>query len=45
MLTVTLAESTNASKSAITTTKKTTSRSMPAPTLLGAPLTIHGAIS
>jgi flagellar L-ring protein precursor FlgH len=42
VLTITLAEQTNASKSAITTTKKTTTEAMAAPTLLGVPLTVHG---
>ena len=42
VLTIVLAEQTNASKSATTTTKKTTTEAMAAPTLLGAPLTIHG---
>ncbi|MGA8706796.1 MAG: flagellar basal body L-ring protein FlgH [Steroidobacteraceae bacterium] len=42
VLTITLEEQTNASKSATTTTKKTTTEAMAAPTLLGAPLTIHG---
>lgn len=43
VLTITLQEATNASKSATTTTKKTTTEAMAAPTLLGMPLTIHGA--
>jgi flagellar L-ring protein FlgH len=42
VLTITLEEQTNASKSAVTTTKKTTTEAMAAPTLLGAPLTVHG---
>jgi flagellar L-ring protein precursor FlgH len=42
VLTITLHEQTSASKSATTTTKKTTSEAMAAPTLLGAPLTVHG---
>ena len=42
MLTITLQEQTNASKSATTTTKKTTTEALAAPTLLGAPLTVHG---
>ena len=42
VLTITLQEQTNASKSATTTTKKTTTEAMAAPTLLGAPFTIHG---
>jgi flagellar L-ring protein precursor FlgH len=42
VLTITLVENTNASKSAVTTTKKTTAEQMSAPALLGAPLTIHG---
>ncbi len=42
VLTITLQEQTNASKSATTTTKKTTAEAMAAPTLLGAPLTVHG---
>ncbi|HEY6452791.1 MAG TPA: flagellar basal body L-ring protein FlgH [Steroidobacteraceae bacterium] len=42
VLTITLQEQTNASKSATTTTKKTTTEAMAAPTLLGAPLTVHG---
>jgi flagellar L-ring protein FlgH len=42
VLTITLQEATNASKSATTTTKKTTTEAMAAPTLLGAPLTVHG---
>ena len=41
VLTVTLQEATNATKSATTTTKKTTSEAMSAPTLAGAPLTFH----
>jgi flagellar L-ring protein FlgH len=43
VLTITLQEATQASKSASTTTKKTTTEAMAAPTLLGMPLTIHGA--
>src|SRR5580704_5959818 len=42
VLTITLQEQTNASKSATTTTKKTTTEAMAAPTILGAPLTVHG---
>lgn len=42
VLTITLQEQTNASKSATTTTKKKTTEDMAAPTLLGAPLTAHG---
>jgi flagellar L-ring protein precursor FlgH len=42
VLTITLQEATNATKSATTTTKKTTTEAMAAPTLLGAPLTVHG---
>jgi flagellar L-ring protein precursor FlgH len=42
VLTIVLQESTHATKSAITTTKKTTAEAMSAPTLLGAPLTVHG---
>ncbi len=42
VLTVTLMEATNATKSAITTTKKTTTEAMAAPTLLGANLSFHG---
>jgi flagellar L-ring protein FlgH len=42
VLTITLQEQTNASKSATTTTKKTTTEAMAAPTLLGAPFTVHG---
>lgn len=42
VLTITLVENTNASKSAVTTTKKTTTENMSATALLGAPLTIHG---
>lgn len=42
VLTILLEENTNATKSAVTTTKKTTSEAMAAPTLLGAPLTVHG---
>jgi len=42
VLTIVLEESTNATKSAVTTTKKTTAAAMQAPTLLGAPLTVHG---
>lgn len=42
VLTITLQEQTQASKSATTTTKKTTTEAMAAPTLLGAPLTVHG---
>jgi flagellar L-ring protein precursor FlgH len=42
VLTIVLEESTNATKSAVTTTKKTTAEAMTAPTLLGAPLTVHG---
>ena len=43
VLTIILQEQTQASKSATTTTKKTTTEAMAAPTLLGAPLTVHGA--
>ena len=42
ILTIVLMENTNATKSAVTTTKKTTSEAMAAPTLLGGPLTLHG---
>ncbi|HTT03798.1 MAG TPA: flagellar basal body L-ring protein FlgH [Steroidobacteraceae bacterium] len=42
VLTIVLEENTNATKSAVTTTKKTTTQAMQAPTLLGAPLTVHG---
>jgi flagellar L-ring protein FlgH len=42
VLTVVLVENTSAQKSAVTTTKKTTTEAMAAPTLLGAPLTVHG---
>jgi flagellar L-ring protein FlgH len=42
VLTITLQEQTQASKSATTTTKKTTTEAMAAPTILGAPLTVHG---
>jgi len=42
VLTITLQEVTNASKSSTTTTKKTTTEAMAAPTLLGAPFTLHG---
>jgi flagellar L-ring protein FlgH len=42
VLTITLQEQTQASKSATTTTKKTTTEAKAAPTLLGAPLTVHG---
>jgi flagellar L-ring protein FlgH len=42
VLTVTLQEATTANKSAVTTTKKTTTEAMAAPTLLGVPLTVHG---
>jgi flagellar L-ring protein precursor FlgH len=42
VLTIVLQEDTNATKSAVTTTKKTTTEAMSAPTLLGAPLTVHG---
>jgi flagellar L-ring protein precursor FlgH len=42
VLTIVLEEDTNATKSAVTTTKKTTTEAMSAPTLLGAPLTVHG---
>jgi flagellar L-ring protein precursor FlgH len=42
VLTITLEEKTDASKSAITTTKKATAVDSSAPTLLGAPLTVHG---
>lgn len=42
VLTIMLVETTNASKSAVTTTKKTTNEQMAAPALFGAPFTIHG---
>lgn len=42
VLTIVLMENTNATKSAVTTTKKTTTEAMAAPTLLGGPLTLHG---
>jgi len=42
VLTIILAENINAAKSAITTTKKTTTEAMAAPTLLGGALTLHG---
>jgi flagellar L-ring protein FlgH len=42
ILTIVLAENTNATKSAVTTTKKTTTEAMAAPTLLGGSLTLHG---
>ncbi|HEY1590129.1 MAG TPA: flagellar basal body L-ring protein FlgH, partial [Rhodanobacter sp.] len=42
ILTIMLEENTNATKSAVTTTKKTTAEAMSAPTLLGSPLTLHG---
>ena len=42
VLTITLVENTNASKNAVTTTKRSTSVSTSAPALFGAPLTIHG---
>ncbi len=42
VLTIVLAENTNAAKTAVTTTKKTTTEAMAAPTLFGAPLTLHG---
>src|SRR5579862_6351590 len=42
VLTIDLVETTSAQKSAVTTTKKTTAEAMSAPTLLGAPLTVHG---
>jgi flagellar L-ring protein precursor FlgH len=42
VLTILLVETTNASKSAVTTTKKTTAVQTAAPALFGAPLTING---
>jgi len=42
VLTIVLMENTNATKSAVTTTKKTTTEAMAAPTLLGGSLTLHG---
>jgi flagellar L-ring protein FlgH len=42
VLTIELDENTNGSKSAVTTTKKTTTEAMAAPTLLGGALTFHG---
>lgn len=42
VLTIVLQEATNAAKSAITTTKKTTTEAMAAPTLMGGSLTLHG---
>jgi flagellar L-ring protein precursor FlgH len=42
ILTIVLEESTNATKSAVTTTKKTTTQAMSAPTLAGGSLTFHG---
>ena len=42
ILTIELEENTNATKSAVTTTKKTTTEAMAAPTLLGGSLTLHG---
>jgi flagellar L-ring protein precursor FlgH len=42
VLTIQLEESTNASKSAVTTTKKTTTDSLPGASILGGALTIHG---
>lgn len=42
VLTIRLQEQTQASKSATTTTKKSTSEAMAAPTLFGAPFTING---
>ena len=42
VLTIQLEESTNASKSAVTTTKKTTTASLPGASILGGQLTIHG---
>jgi len=42
VLTIQLEESTNASKSAVTTTKKTTTDSLPGANILGGALTIHG---
>ena len=42
ILTIQLVESTNASKSAVTTTKKNTSTTLPGANILGGTLTIHG---
>jgi flagellar L-ring protein precursor FlgH len=42
MVTIRLQESTSASKSAVTTTKKTTSATLPGPTVAGRPVTVHG---
>src|ERR1700683_1139762 len=42
VLTITLEEQTNASKSAAPTTKKPSPEAVAAPALLGAPLTVHG---
>jgi flagellar L-ring protein precursor FlgH len=42
ILTIVLEESTNATKSAVTTTKKTTTQAMSAPTLAGGSLTLRG---
>lgn len=42
VLTILLQENTNAAKSAVTTTKKTTTEAMQAPTLAGGSLTLHG---
>jgi flagellar L-ring protein FlgH len=42
ILTVVLAEKTNATKSAKTTTAKTSKVTLPGPTIAGAPVTVHG---
>src|ERR1700742_2494446 len=42
IVTIRLVESTNASKSSSTTTKKSTSLDLPGPTLLGRPVTVNG---
>lgn len=42
IVTIHLVESTNASKSSSTTTKKSTSLELPGPTLLGRPVTVNG---
>src|SRR5262249_46233989 len=41
-LTIHLIESTNASKSSSTTTKKATNATLPGPTIAGRPVTVHG---
>jgi len=43
IVTIVLSEATNAQKSAVTTTKKSTSDTLPGMSLLGSPVTIHGS--